>query len=74
MVTTDDGVEYLTGPAVVMSKPGTKRAVCAITDATCMTFHITSAKTPKDAEMELVEQDPNAMLDFDNKVKKEVLQ
>ena len=74
MVTTDDGVEYLTGPSVVMSKPGTKRAVCAITDTTCMTFHITTAKTPQDAEMELVEQDSNAMLDFDNKVKKEVLQ
>ena len=39
-----------------------------------MTFHITTAKTPQDAEMELVEQDSNAMLDFDNKVKKEVLQ
>jgi len=73
VVTTDDGMRKLIGPAVVMTKPGSKRAVHAITDATCMTFHVTKAKTPEEAEIEMVEHDPLAMLDFDNKVKKEVL-
>lgn len=74
VITTDDGVQELTGPVVLMSKPGTKRAVYSVTDATCMTFHVTDSKTPEEAECELVEHDPRAVLDFNNKVKKEVLQ
>jgi quercetin dioxygenase-like cupin family protein len=72
-VTTDDGVETVTGPKVLCSKPGTKRAVYAITDALCMTFHVVEATTIEDAENELVEADPNSMFLVGNKVKNEVL-
>lgn len=57
LITTDDGAERITGPAVLESKPGTKRAVYAETDALCMTFHRTDTMTVEDAEVELVEED-----------------
>lgn len=60
-ITTDDGVQYLTGPHLLCSKPGTKRAVYAETDTLCMTFHRTDALTVEDAEKELVEEDPASM-------------
>ncbi len=72
-VTTDDGVETITGPKVLRSYPGTKRAVYAVTDALCMTFHVADAKTVEDAEQELVEPDANSMFAIGNKVKNEVL-
>jgi quercetin dioxygenase-like cupin family protein len=72
-VTTDDGVETITGPQVLCSKPGTKRAVYAVTDALCMTFHVAEAKTVEEAEEELVEPDANSMFAIGNKVKNEVL-
>jgi quercetin dioxygenase-like cupin family protein len=72
-VTTDDGVQTITGPKVLLSRPGTKRAVYAITDALCMTFHVAKATTVEEAEDELVEADPNSMFTVGNKVKNEVL-
>ena len=72
-VTTDDGVQTVTGPKVLCSKPGIKRAVYAITDALCMTFHVVNATTLEDAENELVQADPNSMFTIGNKVKNEVL-
>jgi quercetin dioxygenase-like cupin family protein len=72
-VTTDDGVQTITGPKVLLSRPGVKRAVYAITDALCMTFHAVEATTIEDAENELVEADPNSMFLVGNKVKNEVL-
>ena len=72
-VTTDDGVQTVTGPKVLCSKPGIKRAVYAITDALCMTFHVVNATTLEDAENELVEADPNSMFTIGNKLKNEVL-
>lgn len=56
-ITTDEGVQEVTGPHLFLSKPGTKRAVYAITDALCMTFHAIEAKTVEDAESELVEEE-----------------
>jgi len=56
-ITTDDGVQEVTGPHLFLSKPGTKRAVYAITDALCMTFHAIEAKTVEEAESELVEEE-----------------
>lgn len=58
-ITTDDGVKEVTGPHLMKCKPGTQRAVYAVTDALCMTFHITDATTPDEAEAELVEDDPD---------------
>jgi quercetin dioxygenase-like cupin family protein len=72
-VTTDDGVQTITGPKVLCSTPGTKRAVYAVTDALCITFHVADAKTVEEAEEELVEPDANSMFAIGNKVKQEVL-
>ena len=72
-ITTDNGAEEVTGPHLFMSKPGTKRAVYAETDALCMTFHAVDAVTVEDAEAELVEDEPNSLLGVGNKLKQEVL-
>jgi quercetin dioxygenase-like cupin family protein len=72
-VTTDDGVQTITGPKILLSRPGTKRAVYAVTDALCMTFHVAESTTVEEAENELVEADPNSMFTIGNKLKNEVL-
>lgn len=69
-VTTDDGVQTLTGPMLLCSKPGTKRAVYAETDALCMTFHRVDSDTVEAVESELVEDDPKSMFAVGNKVKR----
>jgi hypothetical protein len=68
-ITTDDGVQLVTGPYLLCSKPGIKRAVYAETDALCMTFHRVEATNVEDAEIELVEHDPDAMFSVGNKIK-----
>lgn len=72
-VTTDEGVQTITGPKVLCSKPGTKRAVYAVTDALCMTFHVVDAQTVEQAEDELVEPDNSSKFLVGNKVKQEVI-
>lgn len=59
----------VTGPAVIQSMPGTKRAVLSITPTTCLTFHVTNAKTVEAAEKELVEDEPMGRFDALNRVK-----
>ena len=73
LITTDEGAQRITGPALILSKPGTKRAVYAETDTLCMTFHRTDATTVEAAEAEMVEDDPASMYEAGNKVKAEVL-
>jgi len=68
-ITTDDGVQEVTGPHLLCSKPGTKRAVYALTDAICMTFHRVESNNVEDAETELVEHDPESMFGIGNKAK-----
>jgi hypothetical protein len=68
-ITTDNGVELVTGPHLLCSKPGTKRAVFAETDALCMTFHRTESTTVEEAEEELVEDEPSSMYGIGNQVK-----
>ena len=68
-ITTDDGVQTITGPVLLCSKPGTKRAVYAETDALCMTIHRVESGTVDAAESELVEIDPHSMFTVHNKVK-----
>jgi hypothetical protein len=68
-ITTDDGVQEVTGPHLLCSKPGTKRAVYALTDAVCMTFHRVESDNVEDAEIELVEHDLKSMFSIGNKVK-----
>ena len=68
-ITTDDGVQRITGPCILSSMPGTKRAVYAETDALCATFHRVESTTVDDAETELVEDEPNSMYLAGNTVK-----
>ena len=63
-----DAVE-VTGPKLICSKPGTKRAVYSVTDALCMTFHVVDATTVEEAEAELVEDDPKSMYTIGNRLK-----
>ena len=75
-VVITDGINpprEVTGPEVLLSKPGTKRAVMSITPAVCMTFHTTQAATVEEAEAELVEEDEHSAFDAGNKVKPGVL-
>lgn len=76
VVITDGSGEAVevTGPTLLLSKPGTKRAVLALTDTVCMTFHVTDAVTVEDAETELVEEDPKAMYAVGNVVKHEQIE
>jgi hypothetical protein len=61
-ITDGEGnVQEVTGPHLFQSKPGTKRAVYAVTDALCMTFHAIDATTVEAAEAELVELEPSSM-------------
>lgn len=72
-VSENDGmtaVEY-TAPTLLVSQPGTKRAVLAITDAVCLTIHRLEHPTQDlDAiERELMEDDPTALFDAANEPK-----
>ena len=66
-------MEEVTGPHLFQSKPGTKRAVYAVTDALCMTFHAIEATTVEDAESQLVEIEDNGMYLPGNVVRQELL-
>ncbi len=67
-VTTDDGVKDVRAPAVLVCKPGTKRAVLALEDSVCMTVHRTMKKSLKNVERELVE-DETTPFTLGNKLK-----
>ncbi len=68
-ITTDEGVQHITGPHLLCSKPGTKRAVYAETDALCMTFHRVESNNVEDAEKELVEDAPDSVYGIGNQIK-----
>jgi hypothetical protein len=68
-ITTDEGVQHITGPHLLCSKPGTKRAVYAETDALCLTFHRVESDNVEDAEAELVEDAPNSVYGIGNQIK-----
>lgn len=71
-VCISDGIgepQRFTGPHMIESQPGTKRAVYAETDVLCMTFHRTDATTVDAAEAELVEDDESAMYSPGNLIK-----
>ena len=61
VITTDDGVFEVTGPYIFESKPGTKRAVYAKTDAVCITIHRVDSSSVENVEQELVEDDPDCV-------------
>lgn len=72
-MTTDDEVKECGPGSLMLSKPGTKRAVLSLTPAVCMTFHRTDSATVDEAEAELVEQDSGSMYLPGNKARQEVL-
>lgn len=55
------GLEEFGPGALILSKPGTKRAVLSLEPTLCMTFHRTDSTTVEEAERELVEEDENDM-------------
>jgi hypothetical protein len=65
--------QTLEAPAILVSAPGTKRAVFAHTDATCCTVHATELKDLEAIEAELIEPDETALFDAHNKLKSELL-
>lgn len=69
-VVFDECVEVFTAPAVIVSKPGTKRAVLALEDSVCMTVHRTNKKNLAKIEKELVEDDPLALFDASNELRR----
>ena len=74
-ITDGEGqVQEVTGPHLFQSKPGTKRAVYAVTDALCMTFHATASQTVEEAEAELVEIEDNTNYLPGNVLKQELLE
>ena len=70
----ENEVVTVTGPHLIKSNPGTKRAVYAVTDTLCMTFHATASTTVEAAEEELVEDDPTSMYALGNEVKHEQIE
>lgn len=66
-VTSDESPAVeMTGPCVIECQPGAKRAVLALTDATCLTVHHSKKRSLKALEKELVEPDENALYDARN--------
>jgi quercetin dioxygenase-like cupin family protein len=61
--------QTLEAPAIIVSSPGTKRAVFAHTDATCCTVHRTDSKDLESIERELLEPDETALFDAHNNLK-----
>lgn len=60
--------ETVVGPKVFVSKPGTKRAVYAHTDAVCMTVHRTDQTDLDEIEKEIIEPDEKALFDASNRL------
>ena len=57
-VTTSAGQEDITGPRVVITEPGTKRAIYAYTDAVLFTFHVTDETDLGKIEEIVIQPDP----------------
>lgn len=68
-VVMDDEVKTYAAPAVIVSRPGTKRAVLALEDSVCMTVHRTKKRNLDKIEQELIEEDRLALFDSANKLK-----
>jgi quercetin dioxygenase-like cupin family protein len=65
----DSEVRVLSSGDIVVSKPGTKRAVLALEDSICMTVHRTKKRNLGEIEKQLIEPDTKALFDASNKVK-----
>jgi hypothetical protein len=75
-VTVTDGdapAITLRAPAIVVSQPGTKRAVYALEDSVCCTVHRTDSRDLDAIEADLVEADPTALFDCRNQLVSAIL-
>lgn len=70
-VSTDDGVRELVAGDVLVSKPGTKRAVLALEDSIAMTVHRnrTGSEDLDELEADLIEPESQALFDAHNRLK-----
>ena len=69
---SEKGMVKLKAGDIIESKPGTKRATLALTDAIGITFHRTDETDLEKLEVSLLEHDETALFDSDNKVKFDV--
>lgn len=67
-VTGGDEVVDLVAPAIVVSAPGTKRAVLALEDSVCLTVHRTDKTDLAEIEAELIEPDDSALFGPENRL------
>lgn len=65
-----DAQEYGAG-TVLVSQPGTKRAVLALEDSVCLTVHRTKKRNLNRIERELIEPDNTSLFDASNRLKLE---
>jgi hypothetical protein len=68
VVTDSSSNDYESG-AVIVSSPGTKRAVLALEDSICMTVHRTDKTALDEIEEELIVPEEGALFDARNKLK-----
>ena len=68
-VATENGPITYTSGDVIVSKPGTKRAVLALEDSVCLTVHRTKKKNLDKIERELIEPDDRALFDARNQLR-----
>ena len=66
-VASDEGSKIFHSGDVIVSEPGTKRAVLALEDSICMTIHFVGQEKNLDQiEKDLIEEDKTAMFDSKN--------
>ncbi len=68
-VSGDGYQERICAPRIIVSAPGTKRAVYAHVDSTCITVHRTDSRDLDEIECELIEPDTTALFDARNEHK-----
>lgn len=72
-VVSDGKRERIQAPRIIVSAPGTKRAVYAHVDSICITVHRTFETDLEAIERELIEPDETALFDAHNRLKQKVL-
>jgi uncharacterized cupin superfamily protein len=65
--------ERIKAPRIIVSQPGTKRAVYAHVDSVCITIHRVLSQDLGQIEAELIEPDETALFDARNELKQEKL-
>ena len=72
-VASGEDVQTYEAGSILVSKPGTKRAVLALEDSICVTIHRTKKRNLDKIEHELVEPDDKALFNASNMLKLEVI-